>query len=47
MTERYIVDLSDNERGLLEAFVAGGKASARRIKRAQILLAAATGCACC
>jgi len=45
MTERYIVDLSDNERGLLEAFVAGGKASARRIKRAQILLAAATGCA--
>src|SRR5262245_51728555 len=43
MNVRYIVELSEEERGVLEAFVAGGKASVRRVKRAQILLAADAG----
>ena len=40
MNVRYIVALEANERQLLEALGAGGTSAVRRIKRAQILLAA-------
>jgi len=43
MNIRYRVTLSEEERTGLEALVQGGKSSARRIKRAQILLAADKG----
>jgi transposase len=40
MNIRYRVTLTSDERQQLEALVSGGKAAARKIKRAQILLAA-------
>ena len=40
---RYRVELEEDERQVLEALVAGGSRSVRRVKRAQILLAAAGG----
>jgi transposase len=40
---RYRVTLSPDERSQLQALVAGGKPAVRRVKRAQILLAAAAG----
>jgi transposase len=43
MNVRYQVELSQVERGELEALLSGGKHAARKIKRAQILLAAAAG----
>jgi transposase len=43
MNIRYRVTLSLEERGQLLALANGGKASVRRVKRAQILLAAAAG----
>ena len=43
MNIRYRVTLSSEERSQLEALIAGGKVAARKLKRAQILLAAAGG----
>ena len=43
MNLRYIVELSDAERDALQAMISGGKAAVRRVKRAQILLAAEAG----
>jgi transposase len=43
MTIRYRVDLSEAERTDLTTLLAGGKHAARKIKRAQILLAADAG----
>jgi transposase len=43
MNVRYIVELSDGERKNLLALVAGGKCAVRKIKRAQVLLAADAG----
>ena len=43
MNIRYRVDLSDTERTELTALLNGGKHAARKIKRAQILLAADAG----
>ncbi len=43
MNLRYRVDLSDIERAQLMALLNGGKHAARKIKRAQILLAADAG----
>jgi transposase len=43
MNIRYRVRLSSEERVLLRALVQGGKGSVRKVKRAQILLAAAGG----
>src|SRR5690349_4701996 len=43
MNIRYVVTLSDVERSELKALVTGGKAAVRRVKRAQILLAADAG----
>ena len=43
MAERYIVELSEDERSALETLIAGGKRSARIVKRAQILLGANAG----
>jgi transposase len=43
MNIRYRVTLTTDERQQLEALVCGGKCAARRIKRAQILLAADSG----
>jgi transposase len=43
MNVRYRVDLSEAERAELRALVAGGKAAVRKVKRAQILLAADAG----
>lgn len=43
MNIRYRVTLSPEERAQLEAFVSGGKGPVRRLKRAQILLAADAG----
>jgi transposase len=43
MNVRYVVELRDSERRELLALVAGGKCSVRKIKRAQILLAASDG----
>jgi len=40
---RYRVDLTESERQHLETIVAGGTRAVRRLKRAQILLAAAAG----
>jgi transposase len=43
MTIRYRVDLSEAEHAQLASFLNGGKHAARKIKRAQILLAADAG----
>jgi transposase len=43
MNIRYRVELSEAERGQLVALLSGGKHAARKIKRAQILLAADAG----
>lgn len=43
MNVRYRVTLSDEERSELEAIVRGGKGAVRKLKRAQILLAADAG----
>src|SRR5882672_4807896 len=43
MNVRYRVDLSQAERAELEALLSGGKHVVRKLKRAQILLAAAAG----
>jgi transposase len=43
MNVRYRVDLSQSERAELAALLSGGKHAVRKLKRAQILLAAATG----
>lgn len=43
MNIRYIVKLNDEERSELKALVTGGKAAVRKLKRAQILLAADAG----
>ena len=43
MNVRYRVELSQNERDQLTALLSGGKHRARRLKRAQILLAADVG----
>src|SRR4051794_41964879 len=45
MNIRYRVELSEVERGELRAMLGGGKHAARRLKRAQILLAADAGVA--
>jgi hypothetical protein len=41
---RYRVELSQAERGELTAMLSKGKRAARKLKRAQILLAADAGC---
>lgn len=41
--KRYIVDLTDEERAMLDAFIQKGKASARSIRRARTLLMADEG----
>ena len=43
MNVRYLVELSQAERGELTALLSGGKHAARKLKRAQILLAADAG----
>src|SRR6202011_6212000 len=43
MNVRYRVELSQAERGELAALLSGGKHAARKLKRAQILLAANAG----
>ena len=43
MNVRYIVELSESERDNLNDLVAGGKRAVRKVKRAQILLAADKG----
>src|SRR4051794_2562421 len=43
MNIRYRVELSEAERGALQALLSGGKRAARKLKRAQILLAADAG----
>lgn len=43
MNVGYVVELSEEERTELRALIAGGKPSVRRVKRAQILLAADAG----
>jgi hypothetical protein len=43
MNIRYRVDLPEAERAQLTAMLSGGRHAARRLKRAQILLAADTG----
>lgn len=43
MNVRYRVDLGENERAQLKALLSGGKHAARKLKRAQILLAADAG----
>ena len=40
MKKKYVVTLSDEERGALRAMIAAGKASARKLMHAQILLKA-------
>ena len=40
MNIRYRVTLSSEERQQLQAFASGGKGAVRKVKRAQILLAA-------
>ena len=45
MNIRYRVELSQAERSKLTALLNGGKHSARKLKRAQILLAADAGAA--
>jgi transposase len=44
MNVRYRVELSQAERGELTAILSKGKRAARKLKRAQILLAADAGC---
>jgi hypothetical protein len=44
MNVRYLVELSQAERGELITMLSGGKHAARKLKRAQILLAADAGC---
>jgi transposase len=44
MNVRYRVDLEESEREQLRALTAGGSHASRRLKRAQILLAADAGC---
>src|SRR5450755_933441 len=43
MNVRYIVELDDGERQQLTSLIAGGTRAVRKVKRAQILLAASTG----
>ena len=43
MNVRYRVELSQAERDQLTEMLSGGKHAARKLKRAQILLAAASG----
>jgi hypothetical protein len=43
MNIRYRVELNEGERADLTAMLSGGKHAARRLKRAQILLAADAG----
>lgn len=43
MNIRYRVDLSEAERTELTALLSGGKHAARKLKRAQVLLAADAG----
>src|SRR5215472_7152468 len=43
MNVRYRVELDQNEREQLTALLSGGKHAARKLKRAQILLAADSG----
>lgn len=43
MVKRYRVDLTEEERAQLLALTQGGKAAARRVRRAQTLLLAAEG----
>jgi len=43
MIKRYRVDLTEEERGQLLGITQGGKAAARRVRRAQTLLLAAEG----
>jgi len=43
MNVRYCVELSQAEHGELTALLSGGKHAAGKLKRAQILLAAAAG----
>lgn len=43
MNIKYVVDLSEDERGALEALLAGGKKGVRTVQRAQILLSADQG----
>ena len=43
MNVRYRVELSQSEREQLTALLSGGKHGARRLKRAQVLLAADAG----
>lgn len=43
MNIRYLVELSESERGELQAMLNGGRHAARKLKRAQILLAADAG----
>jgi hypothetical protein len=43
MTIRYQVDLSEAERIALQTLLRGGRHAARKLKRAQILLAAEAG----
>lgn len=40
MNIRYVVELTQDERDALKAMLSGGKHPARKLKRAQILLAA-------
>jgi len=44
MNVRYRVELNEGEREELRALTSGGKVAARKLKRAQILLAADAGC---
>ena len=46
MNIRYRVDLSEAERSELQTMLSGGKHSARKLKRAQILLASHAGQSC-
>jgi hypothetical protein len=43
MNVRYVITLSPEERATLQALVKGGSRKVRRIKRAQVLLAADAG----
>jgi transposase-like protein len=43
MAVGYVVELNEEERSTLRGLIAGGKRSARIVKRAQILLAADAG----
>ena len=46
MNIRFRVELSEAERDALTAMLSGGRQAARKLKRAQILLAADAGCQC-